>query len=130
MVNEISRKYYNRAYASSSTAFSSYALHKANHVEVVQKCLEINDKNKLVEYLKIADGHEILHQCHMWRTGFGTFSQTWVPTIETPNATEAFLTKSLDEIYNSTEAPIMDTMFSFNAEVDLITKSKIAFVFL
>lgn len=117
LLNKQSRKYFNRVFADSSSAFSSYAVHKANHVEVVQKCLKIDDKSKLVEYLKTAHANEIAQQCDLWNTGFKTFSQTWVPTIEAPTANEAFITKSLDEIYNSTEAPIMDTLFSFNAEV-------------
>lgn len=48
----------------------------------------------------------------------------WVPTIEPTCAKDAFLTKTLDEIYSSDDAPRLDTLFSFTPYVCLLNRVK------
>lgn len=108
MINEESRKYFNRAYASSSSAFSAYALHRANHVQKVQECFHIEQMDKLLEHLKVANSSALV-KC----SSFG-------PTVENPRTAGAFLTRTPNEVYNSKRAPVMDAMFSFNSQVHFI----------
>ena len=115
MANEISRKYFNRAFAMSSSVFSSYAMRKADHVQEIQECTQIYDADKLIEYLKTAKSNAF-DTCYPWNFP-GELNPIWVPTIESSSAKEAFLTKTLEEIYNSDEAPKLDAMFSFASKV-------------
>lgn len=71
----------------------------------------------MIEYLKTAEMAKILYGCFPIERIMGRVLYTWVPTIEMPNAPGAFLTKTPNEIYNSTEAPVIDAMFDFMAEV-------------
>lgn len=115
MLNSGSRKYFNRVYASSGSAFSAYALRKANHLRLIQECFKIKEMSSLVDYLKTANA-STLNQCY--RLEFpGEMLPTWVPTIERVGTKGAFFEKTPDEIYSSSEAPIMDTMFSFTSQV-------------
>lgn len=115
MANEVSRKYFNRAFAMSSSGFNPYALRKADHVQEIQKCSQMYDMDKLIEYLKTANG-SAFDTCYPW-TFPGDLDPIWVPTIEKSNTKGAFLTKTLEEIYQSDKAPIMDSMFSFASRV-------------
>lgn len=120
MLNAESRKYFNRAFASSGTGSVWFILRKANHVPEIRKCLRTNETNmdKLVAQLKTAD-RRVLQMCSLHDFS-KSFVLTWVPTVEKANAREPFLTKSPNDIYNSDDAPIMDSLFSFNAEVSEI----------
>lgn len=112
-----SRKYFNRAFASSSSAFNRYAISRTNHVHHIQNCSQFNDMDKIIEYLRTSEMAKILYECYPLETIMGKNLYLYVPTIEMPNIRGAFITKTPDEIYNSTEAPVMDTMFSFASEV-------------
>lgn len=101
----------------SSSVFSSYAMRKTDHVQQIQECSQIYDSAKLLEYLKTANS-SAFDTCYPWSFP-GELDPIWVPTIESTSAKEAFLTKTLEEIYNSTKAPNMDAMFSFAAQVTL-----------
>lgn len=114
MLNEESRKYFNRAYLMSSSAFSFYAFSKANHVDKVKECSGIADNNRLIEYLKTAES-SALSKCYRLEKEFIT---TWIPTVEPPETVGAFLTKTPDEIYDSDEAPTIDALFSFTFQVN------------
>lgn len=115
MINEQSRKYYNRAFSSSGTAINFFALHRINHMERVQKCFQTNDVGHLIEYLKVAD-RSILMNCYPFIIPDDLYP-VWVPTIESPTAGDAFLTKTPYEIYNSDQAPMMDAIFGFTSQV-------------
>lgn len=117
MTNPISRQYFNRAFAMSSSAFTSYAIRKANHVQEIQECTQIFDMDELIAYLKIANSNAF-DTCYSW-TYPGELDITWVPTIESKTVKDAFLTKTIEEIYKSNEIPSMDAMFSFAAQVNL-----------
>lgn len=117
MLNEKSRKYFNRAYISSSSAFDAYAIRRTDHVKLVQNCTQLNDIDQIIEYLKTTPMEKILYGCHPLETIKGSVLYKWVPTIEAPNTPGAFLTKTPNEIYNSTDAPAIDVMFDFMAEV-------------
>lgn len=119
MLNTESRKYFNRAFASSGTALNFAVLHRTNHVQLLQKHTEIYDPKKLVEYLKTANEH-VLRTFSPFNPKSGSLLTPWVPTVERANISGAFLTKTPEEIYNSNEAPAMDTMFTFNAQVKYI----------
>lgn len=115
MLNEESRKYFKRVFASSGSAFCAYALRKANHVQQTQKCLKIYQMSSLIDYLKAAKP-STLTACDPLIYP-GTITPKWVPTIESPSTEGAFFTKSPDDIYSSGEAPAMDSMFSFTNQV-------------
>lgn len=83
----------------------------------MQECSQVNDANKLIEYLKTADT-KVLAACHTTNTlGKILLQVPWVPTIEKSTATNAFLTKTPEEIYNSYDAPVMDALFTFASKV-------------
>lgn len=119
MLNEESRKYFNRVYISSSTAFSYIALNKNNHVKRMQEYSNTNDMNALIEYLKTTNS-DILMKCHMMETFDPTLISPWVPTIENPDTNHAFMTQMPIEVYNSGKVPAIDTLVSFNSHVRTI----------
>lgn len=116
MLNTESRQYFNRAFASSGAALIFFVVRKANHVKLLQEYTEISDTDVLLEYLKIADA-DFLRACSPFNSKLGTLITPWVPTVERENINRAFLTKTPEEIYNSNQAPAMDTMFTFNTQV-------------
>lgn len=116
MLNVNSRKYFQRAYASSGTAFSSFSLRRRNHMQLLQNCSHLNDVTKIIEYLKETDAMKILFDCYPAENGT---RRVWAPTIEMPTAVDPFLTKTPNDIYDSNDAPVMDAMFSFSEEVSL-----------
>lgn len=73
----------------------------------MQNCTKINDVDELAKHLATTDVRNLLeyNKDNM---------MTWAPTIERLNAPNAFLVKSPEEIYNSSKAPVLDTMFSFD----------------
>lgn len=109
ILNEQSRKYFNRAFAMSGSALHSYPLSliKGNNLKPMQNCTKINDVDELAKHLATTDVRNLLeyNKDNM---------MTWAPTIERLNAPNAFLVKSPEEIYNSSKAPVLDTMFSFD----------------
>lgn len=130
MLNEISRKYFKRAFAMSGSIFSYFALTEGNHVNRIKECSNINNHDSLMEFLKTS-ASEILTQCHFTRDWGKTLKPEWTPTIEIPSAKNAFLTQSPDEIYNSAKAPVLDTLFSFTSQVlSNIFKRKFQFIFI
>lgn len=115
MLNEESRKYFNRAFISSSSAFSYYGYADGNHFKQMQECSKTDDEEKLIEFLKTADIKTLIEcQSHNFES---SVIVPWAPTIENAGTIGAFKTKTPDEIYNSDNAPVMDAMFSFNSEV-------------
>lgn len=110
MLNHESRKYFNRVFSMSGTAFYCYPLSliEDNNIESMQNCTKITNIEKLAKHLAITDIGNLLEynsECEI----------VWAPTIESINAPNSFLTKSVEEIYNSTDAPVMDAMFSFDS---------------
>lgn len=109
MLNSESRKYFKRSFVASGTSLNSYILNDNSHVQLMITCTEIDDMNKLIEYLK-TETISSMARCNLQGT------EIWSPTIECHNAPSAFLTKTPGELYMSEEtAPIVDTMFSFNS---------------
>ncbi|XP_055312128.1 esterase B1-like [Sitodiplosis mosellana] len=116
MLNEESRKYFNRAFAQSSSSLNYYALQKQNHLERMQNFSNIQDKQQLVEYLKAADSAELAKLLKQNEYGKILIDLLWAPTIESPETKGAFITKTPEEIYKSDKAPVMDAMFSFTSD--------------
>lgn len=116
MMNEESRKYFNRAYLSSGTAFTYFALSTPNHLTRMKEFTKITDENELIDFLKVADT-EVLAKCNTMDSIGKMVRPYWSPTIELPQTVGAFMTKTPHEIYNSQLAPNIDTMFSFNSMV-------------
>ncbi|XP_055312058.1 esterase B1-like isoform X2 [Sitodiplosis mosellana] len=112
MLNEESRKYFNRAFALSSSSLNNYVLYEPNHLERMQKISNIQDKLQLVEYLKTADSTELAKILRTNDLEQVLLQKAWNPTIESPETKDAFITKTSEEIYKSDKAPVMDTMFS------------------
>lgn len=116
MYNEQSRKYFKRAYAASGTMFTATVFNKTTHWHRMPECFGVNgNRDQILEFLKTADAR-ILSKCCPFAYP-GEIQLYWVPTIENPNATGAFLTQTPEEIFNAKKAPIMDTMFSFASKV-------------
>ena len=114
MLNAESRKYFNRAYLGSGSAFSFYAISKFNHSQQLKELSKIEDDDKLIEYLRTADSDVL---ASFYPRSPKTLYIPWVPTIEKPNTIGAFMTKTPEEIYSSDDVPIMDTMFSIALKV-------------
>ncbi|KAG4071890.1 hypothetical protein HA402_006051 [Bradysia odoriphaga] len=111
MLNVESRKYFNRAYLGSSSAFNFYAISKVDHSQQLKEFFKINDESKLIEYLRKTNS-DLLSSFYPLSAKGKSLYVPWVPTIENPNTVGAFMTKTPEEIYSSNNAPIMDTMFS------------------
>lgn len=107
MINEESRKYFQRAFLMSGSGLQSYVLWTFDREKQIHDCTQLTDTRKIVEYLKTANSSTVLN-CNI---------PGWFPTIESPDAKDAFLTELPDKIHNSSRAPIMDTMFSFASKV-------------
>lgn len=120
MLNKQSRAYFTRAFSASGTAFHSKPLNliRGNNVQLMQNCTQIHEMAKLIEHLATADIISLLNynsQCQV----------IWAPTVENSNAPNAFLITSPEEIYNSTDAPAVDAMFSFNSAEAIQSYSKL-----
>lgn len=115
MLNEESRKYFNRAFMLSSSAYSTYTFRTANHVQHLKDYSKINELNNLVEYLKISNA-SILTKSYFYDF-YGEIRPIWVPTFESPNTIGAFMTEVPDELYRTGKAAVMDAVFSFTKEV-------------
>lgn len=115
MLNAESRKYFDRAIVISFSAFNAYELSATNHLSIVQECAKIYDRDNLVEYLQTSNVSTLV-QCAPFDKN-EPFLLTWTPTIESVNTTESFLVEKPENIYNSNEAPSIDTMFGFMSTV-------------
>lgn len=116
MLNEESRKYFNRAIIMSGVSFNNFALYESNHLERMQNFTNIKDEQKLVEYLKAADS-AVLAKVTGLKDSRYIVQTSWAPTIESPETNGAFITQHPEEIYQSDKAPIMDAIFTFNSMV-------------
>lgn len=114
MLNAQSRKYFNRAFSISGSAFQDYVFRRQSHVELVQNCSRINGISQMIEYLKATNSGILTNFCVRTR---GQPSPVWVPNYESPNAKGAFLSQKIENIYNSNNAPVMDAMFAFASQV-------------
>lgn len=119
MLNKESRKYFQRAFAVSGTAIRS----NADHAELIQKYSTFNKTGKLIDFLRTESSIALLNISYL-ETADDLF--VWSPVIEGNHTKDAFLTRTPKEIYSDSteEAPIMDTLFSFTAQVFLISKFK------
>lgn len=117
MLNEESRKYFNRAFALSSSALNYYAFNEQNHLDRIKRFLDIQDEQHLIEFLKTANSVTFPDRLRTNIVEPILFESAWVPTIESADTRGAFITKTPSEIYESNEAPIIDTMFSFTSQV-------------
>lgn len=117
MLNKQSRSYFQRAYAISGSAVNSFAFTKVNHVQLIRDCSKNTEMDKLIEYLK-TENTSTLFQCPHLESPNDIY-EIWAPVIESNETNDAFLTKTPEEIYkySTEELPIMDTMFSFTAQV-------------
>lgn len=114
-LNEESRKYFTRAFTSSG-AISFWNLPIESNVQKIQNCLGINKTgNSLAEYMKTANS-TTLKKCDE------TF---WFLSIERPNATNAFVTKTPKEIYTSDKPPVLDILFATASMVFRHTNSSV-----
>lgn len=115
MLNEESRKYFNRAFLISGTALTYFALSEPNHMERMQNYSGIKDIEKLIEYLKTIDS-EMIAKCHETTEFKHLFISPWVPTIEIMKK-GAFITRRPEEIYSYDTNLVMDTLWSFTSQV-------------
>lgn len=113
MLNKESRRYFNRAFASSGSAFNAWQ--RGTHVELIQECSKLNEEDEMIEFLRAASSQRLLG-CKP-KTQPGGVEQAWLPTIESPQTRGAFLTQPPEEIYRSDRPLPIHTMFSFNSQV-------------
>lgn len=123
-MNPQSRRYFNRAFAQSGAAMSSIFLRKANRLQQAHDCSHANNSTELIEHLKTANA-SVLAECYALQSPY-YFHSVWSPSIESSSVVGAFQTKTPEEIYNSNEAPIMDTMFSMSTAVNIQKKNYIS----
>lgn len=123
MLNKESRKYFTRAYLVSSSVFSKYVISEANNVKQVQNCAQMKDDRQLIDYLKTANA-SVLKTCDEYE---GRLITKWKVTIEHPDAIEAFITKTPDDIYSSGEVSAIDAVFSFASAVNRNKQKQISF---
>lgn len=116
MLNVESRKYFTRAYFSSSSAFSYIAINTTNHVQRMREFSKVDDMDKLIEYLKTTKS-DVLEKCHTMDNFDMTLISSWVPTIENPDTIGAFMTETPEVTYKSGNVPMIDTMVSFTSKV-------------
>lgn len=115
MLNEESRKYFNRAYIASSSALNFHSLRRFNHTKTVQKCSQLENIDEIIAHIKTASA-DILGACNSTRS-MENILLTWVPTVEPAGAIRPFLDATPEQIYNSNNAPVMDALFSFTSQV-------------
>ena len=115
MVNEESRKYFNRAYAASSSSLTFYALRRTTHLQPIRECSQLDQIDEIIDYLKTTSV-ETLAKCYSNRN-MNCILLNWAPTIEPSGTIGAFLNRSAEEIYKSDSAPVMDALFSFTSQV-------------
>lgn len=124
MLNEKSRKYFNRAFIMSGTALTFFALSEINHMDRMHGCAGVQNTEKLIDYLKTTDA-ETIAKCH-FTTGFDNlFTSPWAPTIENATTNGAFITRMPEEIYSYDRSLAMDTLFSFTSQVFLMAQNSI-----
>lgn len=116
MLNAKSRKYFHRAFVMSGSIYSYFALTEGNHLEKIKECASITNTIQIIEYMKTANSSDIL-TCYFKDDWGKTIKPEWVPTIEPKGTTNAFITQSPDIIWNSSKAPVIDTLFSFTSKV-------------
>lgn len=79
-----------------------------NSLEKIHECLGIDETgDRLADYMKTVDS-SILKQCN---------KTDWLMSVESPNAIRPFITKRPEEIYASSEAPVIDMMFFMASQV-------------
>lgn len=109
MLNRESRNYFHRSFVASGTSLNSYRPNDGSELQLMQRCTQIDDVDKLIQHLKTTSTSNIA-ECNRMGTAI------WSPTVECSNAPKAFITESPDALYASGEtAPIVNTMFSFNS---------------
>lgn len=114
MLNEQSRSYFTRAYSANGSPFGYFSLSESNHMNRMQECSNINEPLRLIEYLRATDSKTLI-QCHF--DSGKTMKPEWAPTIEKPDTPGAFISQMPEDTYNSSQAPIMDALFSFTSQV-------------
>lgn len=118
MLNKESRRYFKRALVMSGSVYSIFALTETNHLKKMQQCAHTKDVNQIIEYVQTSDYKDIV-QCYFKDDWKETLKGEWIPTIEAPGTINGFITESPDEIYASSNAPVIDTLFSFTSQVFL-----------
>lgn len=125
MLNEESRKYFKRAIVMSGSVYSYFAFTATNHVKNMEECSLTKRKDQMIEYMQKADVRD-LFQCY-FRDDWGkTLKPEWVPTIEPKDASNGFLTECPTDIWTSSKAPVVDTLFTMVSQVCFI-KSRFQF---
>lgn len=120
MHNERSRKNFKRAALFSSSVYNRYALDESNHLDGMLQITRKPNLQELRNYLRTEDKDTIVK---LARAQFPMKStemiMIWpfVPTIESPTAEHAFITKSPEEIYKSGVELEMDALFGFCSKV-------------
>lgn len=128
MLNEESRKYFNRVYIGSGSALNDRTFSQENHIERMQNFTKIVNVHKMIEYLKTASS-ESLDDCGEMNSFGRTLNLSWSPTIENRNRTGAFITQTPKDLYNSGEIPSIDALFSFTSQVSKMLKKSLSIVF-
>lgn len=109
MLNKVSKPLVTRAFYSSGTGANPafYPWRRPNQVQQLKKCFRFSNTAALINFLKTANSSRLV----------GCTGPIWIPVIENKTAPLAFLTDEPENIMKSSEAPVMDAMFSFASQV-------------
>lgn len=128
MLNEESRKYFNRAFSISGSAFQGYVLRRCNHIRHIQRCSQVNKTDEMINYLKTAHTKILANCCAVDKCPEEDPHPIWVPNIESSTTIGTFLNQNVEDIYNSEKAPVMDFLLGFGSQVIIIFCFKYEFI--
>lgn len=117
MLNEQSRKYFKRAFFMSGSALNYWALTTENHLDRIEECSRSKEFNEIIEYIKSTNSDELVRCYYDYVSNKALLKPKWTPTIENLDAKDAIITESPYNIYHSENAPVLDTLISFNSQV-------------
>lgn len=109
MMNKKSRPLVTRAFYASGTGLDPifYPWRRPNQLQQMKTCFQFSDTAPLIDYLRTANS-STLARCK---------GGPWMPVIENKMAPQAFLTDEPENILKSSDAPVIDAVFSFTSQV-------------
>lgn len=109
MLNKKSRPLVTRAFYASGTGLNPifYPWRGPSQLQQMKTCFQFSDTAPLIDYLKTANS-SALARCK---------GGPWMPAIENKSAPQAFLTEEPENILKSSDAPVIDAVFSFTSQV-------------
>lgn len=121
MLNEESRKYFTRALVMSGSAYSYFAFTEMNHRDSLVECAHTKDVNQMIKFIRVADVRDLI-QCRFEDNWGPTLHPEFVPTMEPKGTVNGLVTEPSEDIWTSSKAPVIDTMFTMANQVIFLNK--------